>query len=119
MLFAQGRALGRRIRVIAATAGAVGALSAVALTGAAPAAAAEKAADRPAVALDGGTAPACILRTVNKKTDDAVVTNRCGKTMRVKIIVNNGYDSSCHTLRNGKGFYYTWPWGSYARTVTC
>ncbi|RZS41276.1 hypothetical protein EV193_103598 [Herbihabitans rhizosphaerae] len=66
-----------------------------------------------------GTAPNCVSRTVFKKQHEAYIANGCGKNMRLKVIINNGYDSSCHTLRHGQHFYYWWPYGSYARTVTC
>ncbi|MGW5731400.1 MULTISPECIES: hypothetical protein [Streptomyces] len=66
-----------------------------------------------------GTAPACVERFVNKPAHEAVVGNGCGVTMKLKVIVNNGYDSRCTTLRHGQHFSHWWPTGSYARTVTC
>jgi hypothetical protein len=66
-----------------------------------------------------GTAPACVVRSVNQRTHEAYIHNNCGRTMKLKVIINNGYDSSCHQLRHRQYFYYSWPWGSYARTVTC
>jgi hypothetical protein len=70
-----------------------------------------------------GTAPSCIKREVYSEptaNSDAVqVGNKCGKTMRVKIIIKYGPDSSCRTLKKGKWYYYQ-PWvGRYKKTVTC
>ncbi|MGK5552969.1 hypothetical protein ACSNOI_15255, partial [Actinomadura kijaniata] len=73
-----------------------------------------------------GTAPACIKRKrwpVPWSRTAIKITNRCGKTMRVKVIVKRGKDSPCRTLRKNKSF--TWqfipPYGSpsYHKTVTC
>ncbi|MFC4329974.1 hypothetical protein ACFPC0_19720 [Streptomyces andamanensis] len=47
------------------------------------------------------------------------VSNKCGKTMKVKVIIKHDYDSSCTKLRNGQYFVYYWDWGTYQRTVTC
>ncbi|MER7129907.1 hypothetical protein [Streptosporangium saharense] len=66
-----------------------------------------------------GTAPACIGRAVDKKRKIARVTNNCGRTTKVKVVINNGPDSSCYTLRNGQVLSFRWRLGSYDRTVTC
>ncbi|MFE6867727.1 hypothetical protein ACFVFS_14295 [Kitasatospora sp. NPDC057692] len=95
-------------RRVAAALGMAGTLVGAVLGGAAPASAAAQ-----------GTAPACVERAVFKPQHEAYITNGCGKNMKLKVIINNGPDSSCHTLRNGQYFYYWWPFGSYARTVTC
>ncbi|MFC7898187.1 hypothetical protein [Streptomyces sp. NPDC057381] len=56
---------------------------------------------------------------MNESRNQAYVKNGCGKTMKVKVIVNNDYDSSCTTLRAGQYFTHSWTWGNYERTVTC
>ncbi|MFD9859314.1 hypothetical protein [Streptomyces alboflavus] len=64
-----------------------------------------------------GTAPACVQRTVRGRT--ATVTNYCGRTVRVKVVVKFGPDSRCFTLPPRHWARYTWSFGSYDKTVTC
>ncbi|MFD9884846.1 hypothetical protein ACFWZT_25660 [Streptomyces alboflavus] len=64
-----------------------------------------------------GTAPACVQRQVRGRT--ATVTNYCGRTMRVKVVVKYGPDSRCFTLPPRHWARYTWSFGSYDKTVTC
>ncbi|AJP05955.1 beta-Ig-H3/fasciclin [Streptomyces cyaneogriseus subsp. noncyanogenus] len=74
-------------------------------------------------AAAAGTAPSCIGRYVTGTPEgfDVHLTNDCGRTMRVKVIVNNGGDSPCYTMAHGtsKLFIYEGVFGSYDRTVTC
>ena len=102
------------------TVAAIGA--AAALTGAlaftAPAASAA-----PAAPAAGGTAPACISRYVNGTVDgfDVLLTNNCGRTMRVQVVVKYASDSPCYTLRAGaqKLYSYEGITGQYDRTAVC
>lgn len=71
------------------------------------------------VAAARGTAPDCIERDVNKKKRTVWITNRCGKTMKVKVVIKNGADSHCRTLSDFETIYYHWYFGTYDRTVTC
>jgi hypothetical protein len=52
----------------------------------------------------GTAAPACVERvvghTLTSALDSVFIANNCGKTMRVKVIVNRGRDSRCITLAN-------------------
>lgn len=82
---------------------------------AAPAASASTA--RTADVSPQGTAPACVSRTVSGRS--ATLTNYCGRTMRVKVVVKWGPDSRCFTLTHRSGVRYTWGVGSYDKTVTC
>ncbi|GHH52771.1 hypothetical protein [Streptomyces candidus] len=66
-----------------------------------------------------GTAPACVSRDVIKQKKQVVVTNRCGKTMHLKVVINNGPDLKCWTYQNGEGFLWKWKLGSYGKIVTC
>ncbi|MEV6056534.1 beta-Ig-H3/fasciclin [Streptomyces sp. NPDC052107] len=74
-------------------------------------------------AAAGGTAPACIYRMVDGTPDgfSVYLSNNCGKTMRVKVIVDSGGDSPCFTMSAGSDrlWYYTGVFGQYGRTVTC
>ncbi|MDT0454506.1 hypothetical protein RM550_01985 [Streptomyces sp. DSM 41527] len=70
----------------------------------------------------GGTAPACINRTVHNNQEggmDAYIRNFCGKTMRVKVIVDSWWDSDCHTMKNHTGWLFRTVGGSYHKTVVC
>ncbi|MBL1093945.1 MULTISPECIES: hypothetical protein [Streptomyces] len=70
----------------------------------------------------GGTAPACIERNVYNHQEggmDAYLRNLCGKTMRVKVIVDYWWDSGCHTMKNHTGWLYSTPGGRYRKTVVC
>jgi hypothetical protein len=49
-------------------------------------------------AASGGTAPACIHRFASNKYREVGITNECGKTMGVKVIINWGRDSPCFVL---------------------
>ena len=52
---------------------------------------------------------------------DVDLSNNCGSTMRVKVIVDHGGDSPCYTMSNGsrKLFIYEGVFGTYGRTVVC
>ena len=73
----------------------------------------------------GGTAPACIQRNVmNYDGGDgwyAIITNNCGKTMRVKVLGSLSWqESACHTLAPGGSFRHTENrFGKYRKTVVC
>ncbi|MFF0866886.1 hypothetical protein ACFYUV_34355 [Nonomuraea sp. NPDC003560] len=71
------------------------------------------------VAAGRTTAPACIERSVSKKRKTVWISNRCGRTMKVKVVVKHGPDSYCRTLRDSETIYYPWHFGSYDRTVNC
>ncbi|GAA2440097.1 hypothetical protein [Streptomyces glaucus] len=108
-------------RLAAGTAGAVLAvgtlLGSAGSAQAAPAAGAEA---RAAAGARGGTAPACIERGRNIPGDPwASATNRCGKTMRIKIIIKGGDDSGCKSLPNGRTMVHYFVTGHYQKTVTC
>ncbi|MFJ4931665.1 hypothetical protein [Streptomyces sp. NPDC088736] len=96
----------RNLAALAATAALVGGAAAMA-----PAAS----------AASGGTAPACISRTVYSQPDFQQVSlyNRCGKTMHVNIVVKAGGDMGCKTLTNKHGLIHTINWGRYQKTVVC
>ncbi|MFD5399289.1 hypothetical protein ACFWJW_34415 [Streptomyces sp. NPDC127097] len=64
-----------------------------------------------------GTAPSCVERFV--RGQGASVYNNCGRTLKLKIVVSLGPDSSCHTVANHRGFQHTWSIGRYDKTVTC
>lgn len=79
----------------------------------------------PSPAASGGTAPACIRRTtMNYDGGDgwyAIITNNCGKTMRVKVLGSLPWqESACHTLAPGASFRHTEKrFGKYRKTVVC
>jgi hypothetical protein len=66
-----------------------------------------------------GTAPACVSRDVVKQEKRVTVTNRCGKTMHLKVVIDNGPDLKCWTYQNGQAFLWKWKLGSYGKIVTC
>ncbi|MGW3403886.1 beta-Ig-H3/fasciclin [Streptomyces zhihengii] len=85
-----------------------------------PAGAAQAATAQPTA---GGTAPACIGRYVEGQVDGFFVSlsNGCGRTMRVQVVVNSAPDSPCYTLSAGSYRTYTYEGilGTYARTAVC
>ncbi|CAM5435383.1 hypothetical protein GCM10010329_52530 [Streptomyces spiroverticillatus] len=66
-----------------------------------------------------GTAPACVTRDVIKQKKQVTVRNNCGKTMHVKVVINNGPDGGCWTYQHGQGGTWKWKIGSYGKIVTC
>ncbi|NUO98475.1 MAG: beta-Ig-H3/fasciclin [Nonomuraea sp.] len=94
---------------VVALAGAAALIAGVLLGGAAPAAAA------------AGTAPSCIARIADEQPHGLIVwvRNGCGKTMRVKVIMDWARDTPCTTLANGASREWTYTIGSYNRTVLC
>ncbi|MBC2866061.1 beta-Ig-H3/fasciclin [Streptomyces mexicanus] len=94
-----------------------------AVLGGALAATAPAASAAPAAPAAGGTAPACISRYVTGTVNgfDVLLTNNCGKTMRVKVVVKYASDSPCYTLRAGADKLYTYEGitGEYDRTAVC
>ncbi|GAA3905707.1 beta-Ig-H3/fasciclin [Streptomyces lannensis] len=71
----------------------------------------------------GDTAPSCISRPVYSTPDgfDVFLTNNCGRTMSVKVIVDNGGDSNCYVMSAGTShtFSYSGIFGTYGKTVIC
>ncbi|MBC9715744.1 beta-Ig-H3/fasciclin [Streptomyces sp. TRM66268-LWL] len=71
----------------------------------------------------GGTAPACINRYVTdtSKGFDVLLTNNCGYTMSVQVVVNNAGDSKCYVLANRATALYIHEsvFGTYDRTAVC
>ncbi|MFJ2170771.1 beta-Ig-H3/fasciclin [Streptomyces griseofuscus] len=102
----------KRLAALAATTALVGGGVAMA-----PAAAAVPAAS--AVMASGGTAPACIHRNVFEVLQYVKISNHCGKTMQVKVVINYGPDSSCYRMKNKSSFGYYWAYGRYGKTVVC
>jgi hypothetical protein len=101
--------------------GTLTAAAAVALgTAAVPAQAATTDATAP---MAGGTAPACIVRTVDYTEQGfwVFLENTCGRTMRVQVIVDYTPDSSCMTMGSGdtKAWYSYGTAGRYVRTAVC
>ncbi|MFC4009117.1 hypothetical protein ACFOY2_17930 [Nonomuraea purpurea] len=102
-------------------------LAALAVTGAAvgvlSAASPANAATAQSVTTAAGTAPGCVARYVAKPVGTIVLRNKCGKTMRVKVIVKRGPDSPCWTgFRPGQVRVWKWldsTFASYQKTVTC
>ncbi|GHH85254.1 hypothetical protein GCM10018793_52540 [Streptomyces sulfonofaciens] len=74
-----------------------------------------------ASAASGGTAPACVSRTVYSQPDFQQVSlyNTCGKTMHVNVVVKSGPDMGCKALTNKHGLIHTINWGRYQKTVVC
>ncbi|MFE8937937.1 hypothetical protein ACWDNT_12350 [Streptomyces sp. NPDC000963] len=70
----------------------------------------------------GGTAPACIERQVVNNPDggmQAWLYNKCGKSMRVKVVVKSWRDTSCKTIPNRHSAYFRTLGGRYDRTAVC
>ncbi|WP_329228516.1 beta-Ig-H3/fasciclin [Streptomyces sp. NBC_00111] len=69
------------------------------------------------------TAPTCIGRMVTQTTDgfDVLLTNRCGGTRSVKVVVSLAPDSSCYVMSKGTNALYVYHGilGNYDRTVNC
>ncbi|GHJ42255.1 hypothetical protein Sm713_78640 [Streptomyces sp. TS71-3] len=75
-----------------------------------------------ASAASGGTAPACIQRTVYAHPEgytQVYLYNTCGKTMHVNVVVNNGPDMGCKAITNKHQLYHVINWGTYQKTVVC
>ncbi|MEU2857576.1 hypothetical protein ABZ672_03980 [Streptomyces mirabilis] len=107
----------KRITALAATT----TLAGLAITGlTAPA---QAMAQYPAIAAAGGTAPACIHRAVHSTIGYVRLSNHCGKTMSVKVLISGvgGGAGPCYTLRNGKAVLDFWTPGiqHYRKTVVC
>ncbi|WP_328772508.1 hypothetical protein [Streptomyces sp. NBC_00286] len=72
-----------------------------------------------ATAAEAGTAPACIKRDVVKHQKYVTVTNNCGRTMHLKVVINNGPDKGCYTYQPSQYSRQSWSIGSYGKVVTC
>ncbi|MEW2121988.1 beta-Ig-H3/fasciclin [Streptomyces sp. NPDC005474] len=76
-----------------------------------------------APAAIGDTAPACISRPVYSTPNgfDVFLTNKCGGTRAVKVIVDSGGDSPCYVMGNNTSvtFSYEGIFGNYGKTVMC
>ncbi|MEV6844049.1 hypothetical protein [Actinoplanes sp. NPDC051411] len=89
-----------------------------ALMGAGAIATPASAAGTEATAAAAGTAPACIGRDVHSVLEYVTLSNNCGKTMQVKVIIDAGSDSPCYRMGSGSSVTY-WYGGIYNRTVVC
>ncbi|MFG2332842.1 beta-Ig-H3/fasciclin [Streptomyces sp. NPDC048604] len=71
----------------------------------------------------GGTAPSCIVRSVHNDQDgfSVILVNKCGRTMRVQVVVSYAPDGPCYTMAAGAQEYYRYDgtWGLYDRTAVC
>ncbi|MGW7072174.1 hypothetical protein ACWGII_25980 [Streptomyces sp. NPDC054855] len=72
----------------------------------------------PAASIQG-TAPACVKRDVIKHKKYVKVTNLCGQTMHLKVVIDWGNDSPCLTYQHGEQWEWNWGRGSYGKVVTC
>ncbi|MEU7859126.1 hypothetical protein [Nonomuraea sp. NPDC049141] len=69
-----------------------------------------------ASALDG--APDCATTWTGSDYNKWVkVRNDCGRTIRVKIVIQYNFDSECKVLKPGKTFFFRHGWGSYLDEV--
>ncbi|UNO39747.1 hypothetical protein [Streptomyces sp. MST-110588] len=74
-----------------------------------------------APASANGTAPACIQRNVFTAEGEywqAIITNKCNKTMRVRVVGTFG-PFGCHKLNKGGAYTHRSRWGDYKRTEVC
>ncbi|MGJ6968430.1 hypothetical protein ACSDR0_41640 [Streptosporangium sp. G11] len=75
-----------------------------------------------AASASAGTAPACVKRQLIIRQGVAL-TNKCGRTMRVKVLVKRGKDSWCFTMKNNQRRFWAFvpqaAFAKYERTVTC
>ncbi|WP_411978406.1 hypothetical protein [Streptomyces scopuliridis] len=67
----------------------------------------------------GGTAPACVSRSVDASAHTVYLANVCGKTMRVTVVFTNGSESPCFTMSAGSTLEYRYGTKTYARTAVC
>jgi hypothetical protein len=108
----------RLLRSLALTAAATAAIG-----GAFAAPAAHAASTTAPAPLAGATAPACISRYVTGTVDgfDVLLTNNCGKTMSVRVVVSSAPDSPCYVMSAGSHVLYTYEgiFGNYDRTAVC
>ncbi|MEU0479144.1 hypothetical protein ABZ260_08185 [Streptosporangium sp. NPDC006013] len=69
-----------------------------------------------------GTAPSCVKRQLIIR-QGVMLTNKCGRTMRVKVLVKRGKDSWCFTMKNNQRRFWAFvpqaAFAKYERTVTC
>ncbi|MER5627812.1 MULTISPECIES: hypothetical protein [unclassified Streptosporangium] len=69
-----------------------------------------------------GTAPSCVKRQLVIR-QGVMLTNKCGRTMRVKVLVKRGKDSWCFTMKNNQRRFWAFvpqaAFAKYERTVTC
>src|SRR5262249_21397596 len=62
-----------------------------------------------AITAAGGTAPACIHRYVHGQT--ARITNKCGKTMWIKVKIHRHPDTHCTPVKNRHSVTFWWSYG--------
>lgn len=67
----------------------------------------------------GGTAPACISRSVDTSAHIAYLANVCGKTMRITVVYTNGSESPCFTMTDGATLRVNYGSRTYKRTAVC
>ncbi|WP_329084443.1 MULTISPECIES: hypothetical protein [unclassified Streptosporangium] len=69
-----------------------------------------------------GTAPSCVKRQLIIR-QGVRLTNKCGKTVRVKVLVKRGKDSWCFTMKKNQNKFWAFvpqaAFAKYEKTVTC
>ncbi|MCW2882194.1 MAG: Alpha amylase inhibitor [Sphaerisporangium sp.] len=68
-----------------------------------------------------GSAPDCATTWTGHDVSKWVkVRNDCGRTIRVKIVIQYNFDSPCKVLKPHKTFFFRYGWASYLDEVkTC
>ena len=68
----------------------------------------------------GGTAPACVTRSVETSTRTVYLSNVCDRTMRVTVVYRSGAESPCFTMSVGASLKVRYSSSqTYARTAVC
>ncbi|PRX92356.1 hypothetical protein [Allonocardiopsis opalescens] len=78
-------------------------------------------------AADGGVgvlaeAPSCVARNLDDSgaEDDLYLTNNCGRTVSVRVILSWAPDFSCTSMSSGARHHYTWLYpGALDRVDSC
>ncbi|MFB6992620.1 hypothetical protein [Streptomyces sp. NPDC056304] len=67
----------------------------------------------------GGTAPACVSRSVDTSARIAYLANLCSKTMKITVVYTDGSQSPCFTMQDGATLEWRYGLKTYARTAVC
>ncbi|MFJ9518481.1 hypothetical protein ACIRPK_09480 [Kitasatospora sp. NPDC101801] len=67
----------------------------------------------------GGTAPACVSRSVDTSLKKVYLGNSCGKTMNITIVFTNGSETQCLAMPSGRTATISFSPYTYKRTAVC
>lgn len=67
--------------------------------------------------------PSCVVITALSPQGSSPgivgMDNRCGRAVKVQVVINNWFDGPCHTISAGGHYTYEWTFGTWDGLKSC